>query len=51
MLRAAQARADPTGDIDWLVSIDSTVVRAHLHAAGARKGSFAVPDSVGPEAV
>jgi transposase len=51
MLRAAQARADPTGDIDWLVSIDSTVVRAHLHAAVARKGSFAVPDSVGPEAV
>jgi len=25
------------GDIDWLVSVDSTMVRAHQHAAGARK--------------
>nr|WP_267885119.1 IS5 family transposase [Streptomyces rimosus] len=38
MLQAAQARADAAGDIDWLVSVDSTVVRAHQHAAGARKG-------------
>jgi len=29
MLRAAQARADAAGDIDWLVSVDSTIVRAH----------------------
>ncbi|MFD1657446.1 IS5 family transposase [Streptomyces caeni] len=35
MLRAAQAHADTAGDIDWLVSVDSTVVRAHQHAAGA----------------
>ena len=41
MLRAAQAKADAAGDIDWLVSVDSTVVRAHQHAAGARKGGFA----------
>ncbi|WP_392973500.1 IS5 family transposase [Streptomyces sp. LN245] len=39
MLRAAQARADAAGDIDWLVSVDSTVVRAHQHAAGARGAS------------
>ncbi|MFE1782222.1 IS5 family transposase [Streptomyces sp. NPDC059506] len=38
MLQAAQARADAAGNIDWLVSVDSTVVRAHQHAAGARKG-------------
>ncbi|MGW2492861.1 IS5 family transposase [Streptomyces sp. NPDC001606] len=38
MLRAAQARADAAGDIEWLVSVDSTVVRAHQHAAGAKKG-------------
>ncbi|MEI5519748.1 IS5 family transposase [Streptomyces brasiliscabiei] len=38
MLQAAQAHADAAGDIDWLVSVDSTVVRAHQHAAGARKG-------------
>ncbi|MEF9886879.1 IS5 family transposase [Streptomyces sp. P9-A4] len=38
MLRAAQAKADAAGDIEWLVSVDSTVVRAHQHAAGAKKG-------------
>ncbi|MGM9465691.1 IS5 family transposase [Streptomyces murinus] len=38
MLRAAQAKADAAGDIAWLVSVDSTIVRAHQHAAGARKG-------------
>lgn len=37
MLRATRAKADAAGDIDWLVSVDSTVVRAHQHAAGARK--------------
>ncbi|MDX3372396.1 IS5 family transposase [Streptomyces sp. ME02-6987-2C] len=40
MLQAAQARADAAGGIDWLVSVDSTVVRAHQHAAGARKGGL-----------
>ncbi|MCZ0982956.1 IS5 family transposase [Streptomyces diastatochromogenes] len=43
MLRAAQARADAAGDIEWLVSVDSTVVRAHQHAAGARKGGLRDP--------
>ncbi len=38
MLGAVQARADAAGDIDWLVAVDSTIVRAHQHAAGARKG-------------
>ncbi|MGW3089003.1 IS5 family transposase [Streptomyces sp. NPDC001108] len=38
MLRAAQGKADAAGDIEWLVSVDSTIVRAHQHAAGARKG-------------
>ena len=35
-LQQMQARADAAGDIDWLVQIDSTIVRAHQHAAGAR---------------
>ena len=39
MLAAAQADADADGDIDWLVSVDSTIVRAHQHAAGAKGGS------------
>ncbi len=38
MLRAAQVRADAAGDTDWLVSVDSAIVHAHQHAAGARKG-------------
>jgi transposase len=38
MLAGVQAAADAAGDIDWLVSVDSTIVRAHQHAAGARKG-------------
>jgi transposase len=32
-LQQMQARADAAGDIDWLVQIDSTIVRAHQHAA------------------
>ncbi|WP_371628189.1 MULTISPECIES: IS5 family transposase [unclassified Streptomyces] len=39
MLRALQAEKDAAGDIDWLVSVDSTIVRAHQHAAGGKKGS------------
>jgi transposase len=37
MLTAIQAEKDAAGDIDWLVSVDSTIARAHQHAAGARK--------------
>ncbi|WP_369176318.1 hypothetical protein [Streptomyces mutabilis] len=29
--------ADVTGAITWALSIDSTVCRAHQHAAGTRK--------------
>jgi hypothetical protein len=32
------ALAEADGDIDWNAQADSTVVRAHQHAAGARKG-------------
>lgn len=38
VFRAAQADADADGRIDWsMVSVDSTVCRAHQHAVGARK--------------
>ncbi|MFB7129226.1 transposase [Kitasatospora sp. NPDC056273] len=50
MLRAAQAQADAAGDIDWLVSVDSTVVRARQSAAGARKGEPRTRRSAAPEA-
>jgi transposase len=37
ILTALQARADAAGLITWDVSVDSTIARAHQHAAGARK--------------
>jgi transposase len=38
LLTALQAQADAKGLITWEVSVDSTVTRAHQHAAGARNG-------------
>ncbi len=37
ILTALLTVADDTDDIGWTVSVDSTVCRAHQHAAGARK--------------
>jgi len=38
LLHARQAEADARGELDWsLHFVDGTVVRAHQHAAGARK--------------
>lgn len=37
ILTALQARADAAGLITWEVNVDSTVCRAHQHAAGARR--------------
>ncbi|MFC9286719.1 transposase [Streptomyces sp. NPDC057052] len=34
---ALLARADTEGDLDRVVAADSTIVRAHQHAAGARR--------------
>lgn len=45
MLRAAQAKAHAAGALDGMVSVDSTIVRAHQHAAGARKGGCTAQDS------
>jgi len=40
LLENLMEQADSVGDIDWEVHfIDSTVVRAHWHAAGAKGGS------------
>lgn len=50
MLKAAHARADAAGEVGWLVSVDPTVVRAHQHAAGARKGGTETEHSDAPEA-
>jgi transposase len=32
-----QADADAAGDLDWNGQVDSSIVRVHQHAAGARK--------------
>jgi transposase len=32
-----QAEADATADLDWQVSVDSTVIRAHQHATNTRR--------------
>lgn len=36
LLQRVQAAADAAGEIDWDISVDSTIVRAHQHAASAR---------------
>ncbi|WP_367140769.1 MULTISPECIES: IS5 family transposase [Streptomyces] len=44
ILRSVQADADAEGRIDWsVVSVDSTVCRAHHHAAGARHRLALIP--------
>ncbi len=49
MLRAAQARADAAGGIDWLVSVDSTAVRARSTPSGPAKGAVPHSDASGAD--
>ena len=40
ILAAVQAAADAAGELDWETHhVDATVIRAHQHAAGAKKGT------------
>ena len=42
ILESLQAIADKEGHLDWEVHyVDGTVIRAHQHAAGGKKGAFA----------
>ncbi|NYV73695.1 IS5 family transposase [Streptomyces sp. UH6] len=43
LLQQAQAAADTAGEIDWDISVDSTIIRAHQHAAGARTDPAPAP--------
>lgn len=43
ILTTLQALADAAGRITWDVSVDSTIARAHQHAAGARKRGISRP--------
>lgn len=57
VLTGLQARADTAGLITWEVNVDSTICRAHQHAAGARRdgqgqteppgGAYLEPDDHG----
>ena len=47
VLAALQAQADAAGRIGWTVSIDSTVSRAHQHAAGARRAGHSQKEPPG----
>ena len=45
-LAALQAAADERGDLDWsLHFLDGAVIRAHPHAAGAKKGAATRPSA------
>lgn len=56
LLQQVQAVADAEGAIDWDISVDSTVMRGHQHAAGARtapppvslKGAAVVEHQIDP---
>lgn len=43
ILDAAVVKDDAVGAVEWIVSVDSTVVRAHQHSAGARKKRGCTP--------
>ena len=49
LLQQVQAAADAAGEIDWDISVDSTIVRAHQHAAGARNDPPPAPAQKGDE--
>ncbi|MFF4948823.1 IS5 family transposase [Streptomyces chattanoogensis] len=42
ILAKLQVKADAAGHIEWEVSLDSTICRAHQHATGARKRGITV---------
>ena len=37
VLTALQGQTHAAGELEWVVSVDSTIARAHQHAAGARR--------------
>lgn len=43
---ALLTQADADEDLSWVVPVDSTVVRAHQHAAGARKRGLRLTSSL-----
>ena len=50
LLAQAQADADDRGELDWLVAVDSSVMRVHQHGASARRIGGNAATAQGPEA-
>lgn len=49
LMTQVQAEADAAGELDWKVSVDSTVVRVHQHGANAKRvDSGADADGLAP---
>jgi transposase len=48
LLTHIQTKSDAVGAIDWYVSLDSTIARAHQHAAGARRRPGRADEKGGP---
>jgi transposase len=48
LLTHVQTKSDAVGAIDWHVSLDSTITRAHQHAAGARRHPGRADEKGGP---
>ncbi|MBQ0888529.1 IS5 family transposase [Streptomyces sp. RM72] len=46
LLEQVQVRDDSVEAVEWTVSVDSTINRAHQHAAGARKGGAPTEDKL-----
>ncbi|MER6982864.1 IS5 family transposase [Streptomyces carpinensis] len=51
LLTLLQARADDAGLITWEVNVDSTICRAHQHAAGARRDGAGQKEAPGGVAI
>jgi transposase len=48
LLAHVQTKEDAVGAVEWEVSVDSTVIRAHQHAAGARRRASRADQKRGP---
>jgi transposase len=48
LLAHAQTKSDAIGEVEWTVSVDSSVVRAHQHAAGACRAASRADRKGGP---
>ena|SRR6266540_6096746 len=48
LLAHVQTKSDAVGEVVWEVSIDSTSIRAHQHAAGARRRLAQADEKRGP---